>query len=238
MLQHLIEIRRRLLRFLLVLLFVFFILFYFAGDLYSLIAAPLLAYLPKGDSLIAIGVSSTIFAPMKLTLVCALLLSVPVLLYELWGFIAPGLYQHERRWVLPLLLVSTLLFAAGLLFAYYLVLPLVFRFLLHYVPVGVRLMPDISYYLSFVIKLLFAFGFAFEVPVVVMLLVATRVTTCERLARARPTIIVLAFVLGMLLTPPDVVSQVLLALPLWLLFELGLLGARWWTCTHVVTENS
>ena len=211
MLQHLIEIRRRLLRFLLVLLFVFLILFYFAGDLYSLIAAPLLAYLPKGDSLIAIGVSSTIFAPMKLTLVCALLLSVPVLLYELWGFIAPGLYQHERRWVLPLLLVSTLLFAAGLLFAYYLVLPLVFRFLLHYVPVGVRLMPDISYYLSFVIKLLFAFGFAFEVPVVVMLLVATRVTTCERLARVRPTIIVLAFVLGMLLTPPDVVSQVLLA---------------------------
>ncbi len=225
-LSHLVELRDRLLRIVLVVGLLFLALIPFANTLYTLLAAPLLAHLPESSSMIATEVASPFLTPFKLTLVIAMFLAIPVILYQAWAFMAPGLYRHERRLMLPLLVSSTLLFYVGMAFAYYAVMPLVFGFLTSTAPEGVAVMTDISKYLDFVLKMFFAFGVAFEVPVATFLLVLTGAVTPEKLASMRPYIIVGAFVIGMLLTPPDIISQTLLAIPMWLLFEAGLFISR------------
>ena len=226
LISHLIELRGRLLRILAVILLVFLALFPFANELYSLLAKPLLLHLPQGASMIATEVASPFLAPFKFTMVLAFFVAIPLVLYQVWAFIAPGLYQNERRLVLPLLLSSTLLFYAGMAFAYFVVFPLIFAFLVNVAPVGVTVMTDISKYLEFVLKLFFAFGMAFEVPIVTIVLVWAGVTTPESLIAKRPYVIVAAFIIGMLLTPPDMISQTLLAVPMWLLFEAGIVFSR------------
>ncbi len=223
---HLIELRDRLLRVVLVVIVVFLGLMPFANWLFTRLAGPLTAHLPEGGSLVAIDVASPFFTPFKLAMVVAIFAAMPYILYQAWAFIAPGLYQHEKKRVFPLLVSSTLLFYIGAVFAYFVVFPLVFGFLTRTAPEGVAVMTDISRYLDFVLTLFFAFGIAFEVPVAVVLMVWTGVVTPDALTRKRPYIIVAAFVIGMLLTPPDVISQTLLALPMWLLFEAGVFLAR------------
>jgi sec-independent protein translocase protein TatC len=227
--QHLIELRDRLLRVVLAVVVIFLALFAFANDLYTILAEPLLRHMPEGASMIATEVASPFLTPFKLTLVLSVFIAVPFILYQAWGFIAPGLYQREQRLVFPLLFSSTLLFYAGMAFAYFIVFPLVFGFLIGVAPEGVAVMTDISRYLDFVLKMFFAFGLAFEVPIATILVVWSGMTTAENLAKKRPYIIVGAFVFGMLLTPPDVISQTLLAVPMWILFELGLIFSRWYT---------
>lgn len=222
--SHLIELRDRLLRVVLVVLVIFLGLFYFAEDLYEFLAAPLMAYLP--GKMIATEVASPFFTPIKLALVTSIFIAVPYILYQVWGFVAPGLYRHERRLAAPLIISSTLLFYLGMAFAYFVVFPLAFGFLTAAAPEGVEVMTDIAKYLDFVLKLFFAFGIAFEVPVATIILVITGITTPDALVAKRPYIIVGAFVIGMLLTPPDAISQLLLAIPMWLLFELGVVLAR------------
>ena len=219
---HLIELRSRLLNGLCAILIVFLCLFYFANDIYSLIAAPLVEKLSSGSTMIATEVASPFMAPFKLTLFSAVFIAMPYLLAQIWGFIAPGLYQQEKRFARPLLISSILLFYVGTAFAYFVVFPLIFGFFTAVTPDGVAVMTDISRYLDFVLKIFFAFGIAFEVPVATVLLVWSGFTSVEALKKNRPYVIVTAFVLGMLLTPPDIISQVLLALPIWLLFEAGL----------------
>ena len=225
--SHLIELRDRLLRGILTVLVIAVILLPFSNDLYHFLAEPLLRHLPESSTMIATEVASPFLTPFKLTLSTAIMLAVPVLLFQLWGFVAPGLYDNERKIVFPLLFASTALFFLGIVFAYYVVFPLVFGFLTQAAPEGVAVMTDISSYLDFVLKLFFAFGFAFEVPIATLLLIWSGVSTVESLGEKRPYIIVGAFVIGMLLTPPDIISQTLLALPVWLLFELGLVCSRW-----------
>lgn len=225
-LSHLMEVRDRLMRMLAAILVVFLALTPFANKLYTLLADPLMRHMPENSSMIAIDVASPFLIPFKLALVLAIFICVPYLLYQIWGFIAPGLYRHERRMVVPVLVSSTVLFYLGGLFAYYVVFPLVFAFLTASAPEGVAVMTDIGKYLDFVLTLFFAFGAAFEVPVVTFVLVWLGVVTPEALADKRPYIIVGAFVLGMLLTPPDVISQTLLAIPMWMLFELGIFMAK------------
>ncbi|MEE8379248.1 MAG: twin-arginine translocase subunit TatC [Gammaproteobacteria bacterium] len=227
--QHLIELRDRLLRVVLAVVVIFLGLFAFANDLYIFLAEPLLRHMPEGTSMIATEVASPFLTPFKLTLVLSVFVAVPFILYQAWGFIAPGLYQREQRLVFPLLFSSTLLFYTGMAFAYFVVFPLVFGFLLGVVPEGVAVMTDISRYLDFVLKMFFAFGLAFEVPIATILVVWSGMATAEDLGKKRPYIIVGAFVFGMLLTPPDVISQTLLAVPMWILFELGLIFSRWYT---------
>lgn len=226
LLAHLIELRDRLLRILLVVALIFAGLFPFASELYALLAKPLLAHMPQGGSMIAIGVAAPFLAPFKFTLVLAMFLAMPFVLYHVWAFVAPGLYRREQRIVLPLLISSSLLFYAGIAFAYFVVFPLMFAFFIGVAPEGVTVMTDISQYLDFVLKLFFAFGMAFEVPVATVLLCWAGATTPESLVRKRPYVIVGVFVIGMLLTPPDVISQTLLAVPMWLLFEAGVIFAR------------
>jgi len=226
---HLVELRDRLLRVVIVVILVFLGLFAFANDLYTYLAQPLLKHMPQGTSMIATEVASPFLTPFKLTLVVAVFISIPFILYQAWGFIAPALYKKERRLVFPLLLSSSLLFYLGMAFAYFVVFPLVFGFLTGVVPDGVAVMTDISKYLDFVLKMFFAFGLAFEVPIATILVIWAGLTTAEDLAAKRPYIIVIAFIFGMLLTPPDVISQTLLALPMWVLFELGLILSRWYT---------
>lgn len=227
LISHLIELRDRLLRGLLAVLIIAAFLLPFSNDLYHFLAEPLLNHLPESSTMIATEVASPFLIPFKLTLSLSILLAIPVLLYQLWAFIAPGLYDNERKLVFPLLFASTILFFLGIIFAYFVVFPLVFGFFTQAAPEGVAIMTDISSYLDFVLKLFFAFGLAFEVPIATLLLIWTGVSTVESLSKKRPYIIVGAFFLGMLLTPPDVISQTLLALPIWLLFELGLLCSRW-----------
>ena len=238
--KHLIELRDRLLRVVLVIALIFLGLFPFANDLYHFLAEPLLRHMPAGTSMIATEVASPFLTPFKLSLVTAMFIAVPFILYQAWAFIAPGLYQRERKLVFPLLFSSTVLFYAGMAFAYFAVFPLVFGFLTGVAPEGVEVMTDISKYLDFVLKMFFAFGLAFEVPIATILVVWSGMTTAESLAQKRPYIIVGAFVFGMLLTPPDVISQTLLAVPMWLLFELGLIFSRWYTrdSEDEETENS
>lgn len=226
LISHLVELRDRLLRGILAILLIAVCLLPFANDLYLILSEPLLKHLPESSSMIATEVASPFLAPFKLALTTAMLLAMPVLLYQLWAFIAPGLYQHERRIVFPLMFASTVLFVLGILFAYFVVFPLVFGFLTQAAPQGVAVMTDISHYLNFVLKLFFAFGLAFEVPIATLLLIWSGASSQESLREKRPYVIVGAFVIGMLLTPPDVISQTLLAMPMWLLFELGLLCAR------------
>ena len=225
--SHLVELRDRLLRGILAVLVIAVILLPFSNDLYHFLAEPLLRHLPESSTMIATEVASPFLTPFKLTLSTAIMLAVPILLFQLWGFVAPGLYDKERKIVFPLLFASTALFFLGIVFAYYVVFPLVFGFLTQAAPEGVAVMTDISSYLDFVLKLFFAFGFAFEVPIATLLLIWSGVSTVESLGEKRPYIIVGAFVIGMLLTPPDIISQTLLALPVWLLFELGLVCSRW-----------
>lgn len=227
LITHLVELRDRLLRSVLAVLLVAVCLFPFSNDLYTFLSAPLLEHLPESSSMIATEVASPFLTPFKLTLSVAVMLAIPYLLYQMWAFIAPGLYDHERKLVFPLLVASTTLFFLGVIFAYYVVFPLVFGFLTQAAPEGVAVMTDISSYLDFVLKLFFAFGLAFEVPIATLLLIWTGISSIESLTEKRPYIIVGAFVIGMLLTPPDVISQTLLAVPVWLLFELGLVAARW-----------
>ncbi len=226
LLSHLIELRNRLLRILACVGIIFLLLFPFANELYELLALPLLRQLPADSTMIATEVASPFLAPFKFTLVLAFFLAMPFVLYQFWAFIAPGLYRNERRIVLPLLASSSLLFYGGVAFAYFVVFPLMFTFLIGAAPEGVAVMTDISKYLEFVLKLFFAFGAAFEVPVATILLVWAGITTPESLMAKRPYVIVGAFVAGMLLTPPDMISQTLLAVPIWLLFELGVYAAR------------
>ncbi len=225
-LEHLIELRDRLLRITLVVLVIVLALWPFANPLYTLLAEPLLRHLPEHGSMIATGVASPFLAPLKLVLVTSIFLAMPYVLYQAWAFVAPGLYRHERRLALPLLVSSILLFYLGMAFAYYIVFPLVFNFFTSVAPEGVTVMPDISSYLDFVLKLFFAFGITFEVPIAIIILVWTGITSPQALAAKRPYVIVAAFVIGMLLTPPDVVSQIMLAVPLWALFELGIVLSR------------
>jgi len=226
--QHLLELRDRLMRVVVVILLLFLALFAFANDLYTYLAEPLLRNMVPGTSMIATQVVSPFLTPFKLALVMSIFIAVPFILYQAWGFMAPGLYQHERRLVFPLLFSSTILFYAGMAFAYYVVFPLVFGFLTGIAPEGVAVMPDITYYLDFAIKMFFAFGLAFEVPIATILIVWSGMTTAKSLAEKRPYVIVGAFVFGMLLTPPDVISQTLLAIPMWILFELGLIFSRYY----------
>jgi|GEM_PF-24148 len=224
--SHLIELRDRLIRMLIAIALVFLVLFPFANDIYSFVAEPIRAQLPAGSQMIATQVASPFLTPFKLTLVVAIFVAMPYLLYQFWGFIAPGLYTHEKRLALPLVSSSILLFYLGMLFAYYAVFPLVFGFFSAVTPEGVAQMPDIAFYLEFVLKLFFAFGIAFEIPIATILLVAIGATTPAALKQKRPYVIVGVFVAGMLLTPPDVISQTLLALPMWLLFEAGIFFSR------------
>lgn len=227
LIYHLVELRDRLLRIVLVVGVVFIALVPFSNTLFSMLSGPLMAHMPDDSSMIAIEVASPFLIPFKLTLFLALFIAIPYVLYQLWSFVAPGLYKHERRLAMPLLVSSTVLFYAGAAFAYFVVFPLVFAFFTGTAPEGVAVMTDISRYLDFVLTLFFAFGAAFEVPVFTVLLVWTGMATQESLREKRPYVIVGAFVIGMLLTPPDIISQTLLAVPVWLLFELGVYFSGW-----------
>ncbi|HEY5719617.1 MAG TPA: twin-arginine translocase subunit TatC, partial [Gammaproteobacteria bacterium] len=227
-LSHLVELRDRLLRAVLAVLLLFLCLFPFANTIYVYVAGPLMAHLPEGSNMIAIDVASPFLTPFKLALVAAIFLAMPYILYQVWAFIAPALYRHEQRLVMPLMITSSLLFYLGIAFAYYVVFPLVFAFLTGTAPEGVEVMTDINRYLDFVLTIFFAFGLAFEVPIATILLVWAGMTTPQSLVQKRPYIIVGAFVFGMLLTPPDVISQTLLAVPMWILFELGVVFARFY----------
>ncbi|MFD0913653.1 twin-arginine translocase subunit TatC [Methylophilus luteus] len=224
---HLVELRNRLLRAVAGLLLIFVGLFPFADKLYSVLAAPLLAKLPQGAQMIATAVTTPFFVPMKVTMLAAFLLALPWILYQCWAFVAPGLYTHEKRMLLPLLVASLILFFIGMTFAYFAVFPVVFGFLVGSAPQGVAVMTDIAEYLDFVIGMFLAFGFAFEVPVAVVLMALMGWVTLAQLKEARAYVIVGAFVLGAIFTPPDIVSQFMLAIPLWILYEAGLLVVRW-----------
>jgi len=237
-LSHLIELRDRLLKMVIAIVLGFAVLFPFSNPIYTFVSGPLTRHLPEGSSMIAIDVASPFLTPFKLVLMLSVIMTVPYLLHQLWSFIAPGLYKHEKRLAIPLLVSSVLLFYLGMAFAYYIVFPLVFGFFTSVVPDGVAVMTDINRYLDFVIMLFFAFGIAFEVPVATILLVMTGVTTPEKLASMRPYIVVGAFVIGMFLTPPDIISQVLLAIPMWVLFELGLFFSRRITPREFAKEAS
>ena len=224
--SHLVELRDRLLKMVLAIGILFICLFPFSDHIYAWLADPLVSAMPEGATMIATEVASPFLIPFKLVLMLSVFLAVPVLLYQIWAFIAPGLYKHEKRLVVPLVVSSTLLFYTGCLFAYYVVFPLIFAFFTGIAPEGVEVATDISKYLDFVILIFFAFGVAFEVPVATFLLVAVGVTTPDDLVKKRPYIIVGAFVIGMVLTPPDIISQTLLAVPMWILFEIGVVLSR------------
>ena len=224
--SHLIELRSRLLRALVAVLVIFLGLIYFANDIYAFVAQPLQDILPEGSTMIATEVASPFLTPFKLTIVLSIFLAMPFILHQAWAFIAPGMYAHEKRLAIPILGSSIVLFYCGMAFAYYVVFPLVFGFFTTIGPDGVSIMTDINKYLDFVLKLFFAFGIAFEIPIATFLLVASGVVSIPSLVAKRPYIIVGCFIFGMLLTPPDVISQTLLAFPMWILFEVGILLAR------------
>ncbi|MDQ7983493.1 twin-arginine translocase subunit TatC [Pseudomonas sp. G34] len=222
--SHLAELRTRLLRCVAAIFLIFAGLFYFAQKIYTLVSAPLRQYLPEGATMIATDVASPFLTPFKLTMIIAVFLAMPVILHQVWGFIAPGLYKHEKRVAIPLLISSIILFYAGIAFAYFLVFPIIFHFFASVTPEGVSMMTDIASYLDFIMTLFFAFGLAFEVPVAVVLLIWIGIVDVAYLRKIRPYVIIGCFVVGMVLTPPDIFSQTLLAVPMWLLFELGILA--------------
>lgn len=224
--SHLMELRDRLMRMVLAVLAIFLVMSPFANDIFAVLADPLSRHLPEGTSMIAVEVIAPFLIPLKATLVLAIFIAMPYVLYQLWGFIAPGLYKHEKRLAVPLLVSSTLLFYTGAAFAYFVILPILSIFLTGTAPVGVAVTPDIGKYLDFELMLFFAFGAAFEVPVATFVMVMMGITTPDALASKRPYIVVGAFVIGMLLTPPDIISQSLLAVPMWLLFEIGVFMSR------------
>ncbi len=223
---HFQELKSRLSKSLAFILVIFLLLFPFSDTIYNQLADPLIRNLPQNSSMIAIDVASPFFIPFKLVMILSVFISIPYLLYHIWMFTAPGLYDKEKKLVLPILISSSLLFYLGAAFAYFVVFPLLFSFFISIAPSGIAVMTDIGRYLDFVITLFFAFGFAFEVPIITILLVITNVSTTKSLSKKRPYVIVGAFVVGMLLTPPDVVSQTLLAIPIWILYELGILFSK------------
>lgn len=227
LIAHLLELRSRLLHSVAALLLVFLCLFPWAADLYTLLAQPLLEKLPKGGQMIATGVTTPFFVPVKVAMMAAFLISLPYILWQMWRFVAPGLYAHEKRLVWPLVLASTLLFFAGMAFAYFAVFPVVFGFITGVAPQGVAVMTDIDEYLGFVLGMFLAFGITFQVPVAVVVLVRMGMVTVEKLREIRSYVVVGAFVVGAIFTPPDVVSQFMLAIPLWLLYEAGIVVASW-----------
>ena len=226
LISHLTELRDRLLRAVLAVLVAFIVLFPFANDIYAIVSQPLRDLLPEGSSMIATEVASPFLTPFKLTLVTAVFLVIPYILFQVWAFVAPGMYRNEKKIAFPLLASSILLFYAGAAFAYFIVFPLIFAFFTSVAPTDVTVMTDINSYLDFVLKIFFAFGVAFEIPIAAVILIWSGVTTAESLAKKRPWIIVGCFIAGMLLTPPDIISQSLLAIPMWLLFELGIFFGR------------
>lgn len=235
--SHLIELRTRLLRAIVAVVVVLLCLFPFAKDIYALLAAPLLHALPRGATMIATDVTGTFLVPLKVTLMAAFLIALPVVLYQMWAFVAPGLYQHEKKLVVPVIVSSFFFFLLGMSFAYFFVFPIAFGFFASYAPAGVQMMTDIDKYLSFVLTMFIAFGVTFEVPVIVIVLVRLGIVSLETLRSIRAYVIVGAFVVGAVFTPPDVVSQLLLAVPLWLLYELGLLLARFTLPPAVEAES-
>ena len=224
---HLIELRTRLLHAVVALLLIFICLFPWASDLYALLAQPLLAKLPKGGQMIATDVTTPFFVPLKVAMMAAFLIALPYILYQVWRFVAPGLYAHEKRLVVPLIFASTVLFFCGMAFAYFAVFPVVFGFITASAPIGVAVMTDIDKYLSFVLSMFVAFGITFQVPVAVVLLVRMGIVTVEKLREIRPYVVVGAFVVGAVFTPPYIVSHFMLAMPLWLLYEAGIVVANW-----------
>lgn len=224
--SHLVELRDRLLRAVAAIVIVFICLMPWAGDIYDLLARPLMVALPEGTKMIATGVVTPFFVPVKVTMMVAFLIALPVVLYQAWAFVAPGLYAHEKRLGLPLIVASTLLFLAGMAFCYFFVFKTVFHFISEFAPKSITPAPDIEQYLSFVLTMFTAFGVTFEVPVVVIVLVRFGIVSIEKLREARPYVIVGAFVVAAVVTPPDVVSQLMLAIPLCVLYELGILVAR------------
>src|SRR5690554_867738 len=226
LIEHLLELRNRLLKMVLAVIICFAVIYPFANELYLWLSEPLRALLPIGQTMIATDIASPFFAPLKLALVLAVFAAIPIILYQLWSFVAPGLYAHEKRLAFPLLSTSILLFYMGAAFAYYVVFPLVFGFFTAIGPEGIVQLPDITSYLNFVLKMFFAFGVAFEIPIATVLLILTGITTPDDLAEKRPYVVVGCFIIGMLLTPPDVISQTLLAVPMWILFEFGIIFGR------------
>ena len=224
--SHLLELRSRLIRVIICLGILFVEGIPFASEIYGFVASPLLTILPEGSSMIATQVTSPFMAPIKLVLFAALLITMPYLFYEVWMFMSPGLYKNEKTFVMPLMITTIILFTAGIAFAYFIVCPIIFKFFIASAPNSIQVMTDISQYLNFIIKLVFAFGIAFEIPVATFLLVKSGIVKKDSLIKSRPYLIILFFVIGMLLTPPDIFSQLFLALPMWLLFELGLLVSR------------
>ena len=227
--SHLIELRNRLLKVVLGFVLVFFALFPFANKIYALLAAPMLAKLPAGGQMIATAVTTPFLIPMKVAMMAAFVIALPHTLYQIWAFVAPGLYAHEKKLMVPVIAASSVLFLAGMAFAYFAVFPTVFGFIVSSAPAGVAVMTDISQYLDFVMTLFMAFGLAFEVPIAVVLIARFGWVTIKQLKEARSYVIVGAFILGAIFTPPDIISQFMLAIPLWLLFEAGILVAQYTT---------
>ena len=221
--SHLLELRSRLIRVIICLGVLFIAGIPFASEIYGFVASPLLTILPEGSSMIATQVTSPFMAPIKLVLFAALLVTTPYLFYEVWMFMSPGLYKNEKSFVMPLMATTVILFTTGIAFAYFIVCPIIFKFFIASAPNSIQVMTDISQYLNFIIKLVFAFGVAFEIPIATFLLIKSSIVKKESLIKSRPYLIILFFVIGMLLTPPDIFSQLFLALPMWILFELGLL---------------
>ncbi len=235
--QHLVELRSALLRSVIAIVIFFLVLFPFADDIYTFIAAPIVQAIP-GSNLIAIGVISPFLTPLKMSLILAIYIAMPYLLYQLWSFTAPALYRQEKKLIMPLVISSTILFYIGLLFSFYIVFPVIFTFLSSVGPESVDFAPDIQYYLDFILKVSFAFGVAFEVPIATILLIMFGATTAERLKKNRAYIIIGSFALGMILTPPDVISQILIAIPIWLLFEVGLFFAPFFKVRETVKQSN
>lgn len=237
LIDHLVELRNRLLKAILSVVVVFLALAYFAQDIYQLVSEPLMSVMPEGSQMIATDVASPFFAPFKLTLVVAFFIAIPYVLYQIWAFVAPGLYQNEKKLVAPLMFSSSLLFYCGIAFSYFVIFPLAFPFFIGVAPEGVVISTDISSYLNFVLKLFFAFGVSFQIPIAIILLCWTGFTTPASLRAKRPYVIVGVFVIGMLMTPPDPISQTLLAIPMWLLFELGVMIGSLYAKSNVDEEE-
>lgn len=236
--SHLVELRDRVLRSVVVILVFFIALMPWAGDIYDILAKPMMNTLPEGASMIATGVVTPFFVPVKVTLLVSFMLALPVVLYQAWSFIAPGLYAHEKRVGLPLVLGSTLLFIGGMAFCYFFVFGIVFKFIAEFAPKSILVAPDISEYLSFVMTLFIAFGVTFEVPVAVILLVKAGAVSIEKLREARPYVIVGAFVIAAIITPPDVISQFMLAVPMVVLYEVGIILANMMSKPQRVIEGA
>ena len=224
--SHLLELRSRLIRILICFGFLALVGIPFSSDIYTFAASPLLEILPSGSSMIATQVTSPLMAPLKLVFFSALLITMPYLFYEMWMFMSPGLYKKEKAFIAPLMLSTIFLFLSGVAFAYFIVCPIIFKFFIGVAPESISVMTDINQYMNFVIKLIFAFGIAFEIPVATFLLIKSEIVKKETLVKARPYLVIVFFVFGMLLTPPDIFSQLFLAIPMWVLFELGLLVSR------------